>query len=439
MSTLHHIPGPGKLSLLIDPFRFRLNYIGTIKKRISQYGPIFSALLLPHKQTVVTDPDFFEFALKDHPEYFLFGAGIKDYIADLTNFSLPLQEGEEHKSRKKLVHEKFSHAQLTEHLKYANTAFQTLLALLGEKASSPISIHTELANVIMEISGVNIMSCPFNSASQELKHTIVAMIDGVVRSIIRKRIPFTNYDKAQKAAEKFTKIVYQLIPLRKNSDLPDLFTAFCNQKFNGVELSNEEIRGQIAFMLMAALDTTSSSIAMTLLELGRNPEWKEAIYQEALSYNKPTLGIDDIEHIKIIDAVYSESLRKYPPISTIPYATICDFNFKDYSFKKDQKINLNLMGLQNNPNIWPDPEIWDPNRFLDNNLVKSRSRFAYLPFGFGPHICCGYKIAPHLAKAFLFQLILRFDFEVVSISRSLLRNFPYKETFSDFKIRLIER
>lgn len=61
---------------------------------------------------------------------------------------------------------------------------------------------------------------------------------------------------------------------------------------------------------------------------------------------------------------------------------------------------------------WPDPEAYDPSRFLPEN-AKARHRFAYLPFGAGQRVCIGMSFALMEGTLIAAMMAQRFTFELV--------------------------
>jgi cytochrome P450 len=111
-----------------------------------------------------------------------------------------------------------------------------------------------------------------------------------------------------------------------------------------------------------------------------------------------------LSHIQFHSFVFgfSESLRKHPPaarvdrICTQPY-TIPGTNI---NLKKGCAVTISIMGLHHDPEHFPQPEVYDPDRFLPTQTL-TRSPYVFLPFGAGPRNCIG-KTGRHVMMHFLF-------------------------------------
>lgn len=86
----------------------------------------------------------------------------------------------------------------------------------------------------------------------------------------------------------------------------------------------------------------------------------------------------------------AESLRKYPPVSFLN--RVCKNDYKisstDFILPKNSDVILSVLGVHHDPEYYPDPEKFDPDRFTEENKA-TRPSYTYLPFGDGPRICIG--------------------------------------------------
>lgn len=90
-----------------------------------------------------------------------------------------------------------------------------------------------------------------------------------------------------------------------------------------------------------------------------------------------------------LEMITAEALRKYPTLPFLDRETMADYKFpnSDLIIKKGTPIIIPMSGLHHDPEYFPDPEEFIPERFQDNrSLIKS---YTYIPFGDGPHACIG--------------------------------------------------
>lgn len=99
-----------------------------------------------------------------------------------------------------------------------------------------------------------------------------------------------------------------------------------------------------------------------------------------------------LSHIKFLSFIFgfSESLRKHPPVSRVdrlctqPY-TIPGTNI---NLEKGCVVVVSIMGLHHDSQHFPQPEVFDPHRFLPEQTL-TRSPYVFIPFGVGPRNCIG--------------------------------------------------
>ena len=88
-----------------------------------------------------------------------------------------------------------------------------------------------------------------------------------------------------------------------------------------------------------------------------------------------------------------------PPVPSIPRRAIRDLVFMGYAIPACTMVGVNPLFTHHMPEIWPDPETFDPMRFTDE-AQRGRHRFAWVPFGGGAHMCLGLHFAYMQAKCF---------------------------------------
>jgi cytochrome P450 len=104
---------------------------------------------------------------------------------------------------------------------------------------------------------------------------------------------------------------------------------------------------------------------------------------------------------------FKEAMRLAPPVPSLPRRAVRDFEFMGYRIPAGAGININPLYTHHMPQIWPEPERYDPSRF-DTEASRARHKFAFVPFGGGAHMCLGLNFAYMQAKCFTWHFLNRF-------------------------------
>jgi cytochrome P450 len=171
---------------------------------------------------------------------------------------------------------------------------------------------------------------------------------------------------------------------------------------DGALLSTQDIVDHMSFLMMAAHDTLTSSLTSFIGALAANPQWQTRLRDEV---NALGLGADEattfdkLEAMPLSEMAFKEAMRMKPPVPSIPRRATRDFTFRGYAIPAGTMTSVNPLFTHHMPEVWPDPEKFDPMRFTDA-AQRARHRFAWVPFGGGAHMCLGLHFAYMQAKCF---------------------------------------
>ena len=96
----------------------------------------------------------------------------------------------------------------------------------------------------------------------------------------------------------------------------------------------------------------------------------------------------DIDALPWAQAVMSETMRLYPPAWHVERDAVQDDDIAGVAVSAGDTVGISPYLLHRHPEFWPNPEGFDPQRFLPDS-ASTRPRYAYLPFGGGRRICVG--------------------------------------------------
>ncbi|XP_043516515.1 probable cytochrome P450 6a14 isoform X1 [Frieseomelitta varia] len=188
------------------------------------------------------------------------------------------------------------------------------------------------------------------------------------------------------------------------------------EKVDSIELTDILLTAQAFVFFVAGFETSSSTMAHTLYELAQNHEIQDKLRQEirdVYSKNGGNLTYTDVKGMSYLDKVFKETLRKYPILSMLNRRAIVNYTFRDMkiTIPKGTKIWIPVYGIQHDPNIYPDPEKFDPERFNDD-AAAARHPMSFLPFGDGPRNCIGARFAHYQSKVGLATILRNYKVDV---------------------------
>ncbi|CAG9858554.1 unnamed protein product [Phyllotreta striolata] len=191
------------------------------------------------------------------------------------------------------------------------------------------------------------------------------------------------------------------------------------------KLTNMDIVAQAMIFFFAGFDTVSTAMCFMAYELAINPDVQKKLrdeIQETLNECKGTVTYEAVLKMKYMDMVVSESLRKWP--SAVAADRVCTKPYTIQPVGSDEKpvhlakgdvVWLPIFGLHRDPQIYPDPDRFDPERFNDDNKGDI-NLYTYIPFGVGPRNCIGNRFALLEMKVIFFHLLSQF--ELVPIAKT---------------------
>lgn len=228
---------------------------------------------------------------------------------------------------------------------------------------------------------------------------------------------------ADKDIEKFfIGLTMETIDYRKRNnvqrqDFMDILVDLKDQKKLGnYEMTDALLTSQAFVFFAAGFETSSTTISNAMYELALNPSVQDKLRQEikeTLASTGGEITYDSLKEMKYLDAVIRETLRKYPPVMYLIRGSLTDYTFKgtDVTIPKNTKIYIPIYGIQNDPDVYPKPEVFEPERFTEE-LAKSRHPMFFLPFGDGPRNCIGARFAYNQTKVGIIKIIKDYKVDV---------------------------
>lgn len=173
-------------------------------------------------------------------------------------------------------------------------------------------------------------------------------------------------------------------------------------------LTDDEILAQCMVFVLAGQHTTSTTLALFAHSIAKSQDIQQKLYDEintVLGQDSP--DYDNIQKLTYLDMCLSETLRKYPVATLINREARNDCIIKGVKIPAGMNISIPVTCVHSNPQYWPDPDTFDPERFSKENKSKQQP-FTYIPFGGGPRICIGMRLSQYEIRMAAVAMLRKF-------------------------------
>jgi sterol 14-demethylase len=151
--------------------------------------------------------------------------------------------------------------------------------------------------------------------------------------------------------------------------------------------------------------------------MARVVEELDAIYADGRQ-----VSFQSLREIPLLEGVLKETLRMHPPLIILMRKVMHDFHFKNYTVKAGNMVAVSPAVSNRNPDYFPDPDRFDPERYNDDRREDARNPWSWISFGGGRHKCIGSAFALMQLKGIFSILLRRFEFEFAQPSESYVND-----------------
>jgi len=187
------------------------------------------------------------------------------------------------------------------------------------------------------------------------------------------------------------------------------------------EINDSDIREEVDTFMFEGHDTVAMGLTYAILVLAEHKDVQERIRNEiktVMHENEGRLDITALNNLQYLERCLKESLRLYPSVSLIARVLSEDIKMQSYLVPSGAVVQIHIYDIHRNPEFWPNPDIFDPDRFLPER-IKNRHPYSYLPFSAGPRNCIGQRFAMLELKAIIASLIYNFYLEPIDYLKDL--------------------
>ncbi|WP_437964640.1 cytochrome P450 [Sorangium sp. So ce260] len=160
---------------------------------------------------------------------------------------------------------------------------------------------------------------------------------------------------------------------------------------DGEPLSEQDLVGNLRLLLLAGHETSASTMAWCVAHLAESPAIWRALREEASSAPDLPRSPAELRRFPFAEAVFREALRLHPPVPHDARRAVADLELEGRTVPAGTLLAIPLVLLSRDPELYPDPDSYRPERWLGRKEALSPLEIAQ--FGGGAHFCLGYHLA----------------------------------------------
>lgn len=175
-------------------------------------------------------------------------------------------------------------------------------------------------------------------------------------------------------------------------------------------LTFQDIQEEVDTFMFEGHDTTASGLVWTILLIAEHSDVQQKLHKEIdehLGLTSKSITSDDLRNLKYLDCVIKESLRLHSPAPIIGRRITENCEIAGHKLEINDSVFINICAIHRDERYFPDPEKFNPDRFLDENPTDKHP-FCYIPFSAGRRNCIGQKFAQMELKIILAYILRTF-------------------------------
>jgi cytochrome P450 len=372
----------------------------------------------PEPLVVFTDPEAIRDVFTDDGEVLRSGEATGPILGPILGWhSILLMDGARHLRERKLMGPPFH----GERMHVYGRLMREIVARVVDRwpVGTPFPIHREMQAITMDVIlravfGVD-QEAVFRPLRTQVEH-FVAQANGPSAPFIALRAfqwdlgRFSPWGRFVRNRAAIRRALVAEIARRRaegtdgRTDILSLLVAARDE--HGQPMSDDELLDEMFTLLMAGQETTATALAWTFWHLTRHPEVVSRVHAElARVTGGGPVEAQHLPQLEYLDAVIKETMRLTPVVTLVVRRLHAPARIGGLDLPAGINVGANIYLTHRRPDLWRDPERFDPERFL----VTRPGPHTFFPFGGGVRRCIGAAFASYEMKVALAEVLSRVE------------------------------
>jgi len=418
----HSIPSPREIPFVGSVHRRFGGPLDFFRDLKEKFGDAARFTLFNEHFILFSDPALVNEVLLTKQNSFRKGKALEGARVFLGN-SLLVSEGEEHTRQRRLIQPAFHRGRIAGYAQIM--AEKARLWTEAQQAGGEIDLAVEMNRLTLAVVAATLFGSDVDAEAGDIAESLTVIIENFNRMLlpfwnVLRRVPIPANLRLREAQKRLDATIYRLIAQRRregrdHGDLLSMLLAAEDAENPQKRLTDTEVRDQAMTLFLAGHETTANALAWTWHLLTRHEPVRAKMKAEidAVLGADRLPGLEDTARLPYTTAVFSESMRLFPPVWVVGRRALEDVTIGDYEVPRRTIVITSQYIVHRDERFWPHALEFRPERWLDEQAQAARPKFAYFPFGGGGRICIGDAFAWAEGVLILAVMARRWRFEAV--------------------------
>lgn len=403
-SGLAPVMGDPGLPVIGQSLGFLQDSLEHARRGYDRFGSVFWANVFGTRLVIVLGPAGIETVLANRDRAFSSEQGWDYFIGPFFERGVMLMDFEEHRHHRRIMQAAFKRERLDSYLQRMNPAIERGLA--GWSPAPGFLLYAATKQLTLDIATEVFVGAELGAEADRLNQAFVDTVHGG-QAIVRADVRGGKWHRGLRSRRLLEDYFRAQLPAKRAGGGDDLFSVLCrSESEEGERFTDDDVINHMIFVLMAAHDTSTITLAMMVYYLARHPEWQDRLRAESQALGTAHIGFDDLERLPSMDLAFKETLRMNAPVGMVARQAVIDTEIDGCHIPAGTRLMLALYPTMRMEPWWNDPDTFDPERFADDRREDQSHKYAWTPFGGTAHKCIGMHFGSIEVKAILHQLLL---------------------------------
>ena len=413
--------------------------LGYAQKLQTRHGNVVMQKLFHLKFVHLFGGDAHRLALVNEGQVFSNKKAWDQIIGRIFPNGLMLRDGDDHRYHRRLMQAGFKSNAMRRYLLEMVPQVERAVADWPTFTEQPLSMYPVFKKMTLDLAATIFLGMDLEEDASKINDAFETAVAASMPKI-PLALPGTLLWRGIRAREYMYEYFEAQIPSKRAGDGSDLFSLLCHSTDEaGNQYTDAEVIDHIIFLMMAAHDTTTSTLASMTYTLARYPEWQQRLFQEVQAIGSEHLGYEDLDRLEQTEWVMKEALRMYPPLSTLPKYSLKPFEFEGKRVPAGAMVATYPIHTHYMDAYWSEPLRFEPLRFSDARAEHKRHPYCWVPFSGGAHMCIGLHFAIMQVKLVMYEMLRRYRWSVAPGYEMPVQQSPISKPRDDLPVYFEER